>query len=134
MRENKNSFQKFKVFDNDPMNKLCDQVISLVEELTNETPAVCGSVAKLFGEQLQEDYTPKDVDFVVSRWAFRQLLWKIPTEITGVKMIEQNPNRIILFTDYRYCIEIWVHNAVSEKRELKKYQNEILYTDYGKEN
>ena len=53
MRENKNSFQKFKVFDNDPMNKLCDQVISLVEELTNETPAVCGSVSKLFGEQLQ---------------------------------------------------------------------------------
>ena len=62
------------------------------------------------------------------------MLWKIPTEITGVKMIEQNPNRIILFTDYQYCIEIWVHNVVSEKRELKKYQNEILYTDYGKEN
>ena len=113
------------------MNKLCDQVISLVEELTNETPAVCGSVAKVFGEQLQEDYTPKDVDFVVSRWAFRQLLWKIPTEIIGVKMIEQNPNRIILFTDYRYCIEIW---NLSEPQHLTYYQNEILYKDYGKEN
>ena len=78
MQENRNAFQRFRVFDSDPMNELCDQVISMVQELTNETPAVCGSVAKIFGGQLEEDYTPKEVDFVVSRWAFRQLQWRMP--------------------------------------------------------
>ena len=134
MQENRNAFQRFRVFDSDPMNELCDQIISLVQELTNETPAVCGSVAKIFGGQLEEDYTPKDVDFVVSRWAFRQLQWRMPVKIPNIRMVEKSPNRIILFSDYRYCIEIWVHNSVSDKRKLKRYQNEILYTDYGKEN
>lgn len=92
----RNYFQELQIFENEKINALCDEFCLYCQEQSGEIPILTGSVAKMLHGEL-ENYTPKDVDFVVSYSTFRNLSVRLD-KMEGV-MIEKRPHRIILYTD-----------------------------------
>lgn len=131
MSENK-FFKDLKIFESEEINNLCDHIFNLVASITGSQPILCGSVAKMLSGVLDEEsYKAKDIDFYLPNSDFRKLKQNLPSEVTGVKMIEVRPERIIFHG--LLCIEIWC-NLEKEENEtfgilLKK--NKIPYKNYG---
>lgn len=125
-------FQELQVFDNKMINELCDELCEFVKDTAQGELIVCGSVAKIFSGMYPEDYTPKDIDFLVTPWVFRLLNerlrnFKNPNVIT----IEYRPYRYILYT-YYVAIEIW-KGPVKYPHTIEKFKNKITYTKYLKD-
>lgn len=125
----RNYFQELKVFENEKINALCDQLCLYCQEQSGEIPILTGSVAKMMSEQLPQDYQPKDLDFVVSYPTFRNLIVRL-NKMEGVVMIEKRPRRIILYAEEGICIEIWQNKSVDKNKEIKKYKDKIAYYEH----
>lgn len=118
-------FQEFKVFENEKINVLCDRLCLYCQMESGEIPMLTGSVAKMLHGGL-ENYSPKDVDFVVSYSTFRNLSVRL-NKMEGVVMIEKRPMRIILYADEGICLEIWLRSKLNDKMQVKYYQDKIPY-------
>mgnify|MGYP000056182158 CR=1 FL=1 len=124
MREN--NFQEVEVFEDAFMNEFCDTLTAKVKEITGEELFICGSLARMFSGELSEDYTPKDVDFVVSKGAFI-LLSRNPLVLQGVVMVEKRPDRIVFFLENKHCVELWIFLKEDEGKSKQYFKNKILY-------
>lgn len=122
-------FQELQVFDNKMINELCDDLANEVRKLTSNEIMVCGSVSKIFAGEFSEQYTPKDIDFVVSKWDFRILSHQL-SKFRNVLMVEKLPHKIILYTKAFICIEIFYLTDHNKNMTKKYYQNLIPYL-YG---
>ena len=128
-----NNFQELEVLALTEINQLCDELAELVDRLSGEEIVLCGSLAKLFAKNIPEDYLIKDVDFVVSRDVFK-ILQRQSCELHAVVSVEKTPERIILHTPHRICVEIWNTQPKNETETKKYYQNKIPYfIENGKE-
>lgn len=125
MQEQVRNFQELKIFENEKINKICDELCRLTKTITGKELIICGSMAKVFAGQLPQNYHPKDVDFTVSQWDFRKIKNHLPNTIEGVIMIEKQPQRIILFAGI--CIEIWASQPENEMKKKCYYQTKIPY-------
>lgn len=121
-----NHFQELKIFEDENMNIICDDLFHKVKEITKEELIICGSISKVFSGEYLESYMPKDIDFVISKWAFRLLANQL-VGLPKVVMIEKLPHKIILYTDVFVCIEIWFLGKKNEKMTKKYYKNKIPY-------
>lgn len=123
-------FQELNIFENQEINSLCDRVFMLIRQVIGSPPILCGSVAKMFANTLDQNYRPKDIDFYVSKRDFQKLLLHLPKEIEGVRMIEKRPERILLHS--LICIEIWKDiQEDNHKRGFLLKNNQIPYKNYG---
>lgn len=129
MKENKYPFQYLNIFEDNRINALCDAVSQKVKDITGAEPVVCGSLSKIFAGTLPQDYRPKDIDFVVSQWNFRKLRQELHN-IKHIIMIEKLPHKMILYTEYFICMEIWFQTALSNTMKQYYYKHLIPYL-YG---
>lgn len=125
-----NNFQDLQIFEDPDVNQICDDLYNLICNTTKEEILVVGSIAKLFEEQLEPDYIPKDIDFVVSKGVFRRMRGFRKEDFTSVKMIERRPERIIFYTD-KLAVEVWEYADENIDREKKYYKEKIPYLKYA---
>lgn len=121
-----NQFEELKIFENDKINSICDDICSFVRYRLGENLVVCGSLAKVFNKDLPNNYQLKDVDFIIDSLSFQRLTHFL-NQIDGVLMIEKQPFRIILYTSERICVEIWRERKEDKNRTEKKFKNKIPY-------
>lgn len=127
MQENPiNYFQELKVFEDNNVNILCDELSSLVKNFYGEELLVCGSLSKIFLGSLPDTYTPKDIDFIVNPIAFQRLYNRLE-KLNSVTMVEKQPHRIILYTKHFICIEIWKERESDKQRKKIYYKNLIPF-------
>lgn len=125
----KKYFQELKIFEDDRINQLCDILSDQVLNITGNELMICGSVSKVFAGEFLESYFPKDIDFIVHKWAFHLLIKRLEN-LPNVVMIEKTPDKIILYTQYSICIEIWYITNYNAKMTKQFYKNTIPYL-YG---
>lgn len=125
-----NNFQALKIFEDESTNKICDDLSAFIFDKTGEELLIVGSVAKLFSEQLDSNYSPKDIDMVVSKAVFRRLWGLDKNTFENIKMIEKRPERIILYTN-KLALEIWEFATENINREKKYYKEKIPYLEYA---
>ena len=134
MQENKNIkinyFQRLKIFENENINKTCDELSQWVKEETGCELMIIGSVAKICAGEFSEDDQPKDIDFAVVRGAFSHLE-RYLTQMKNVEMIEHRPRRMILYSQEKICIEIWRIPSLDIEKEQKKYYKNLIPYLYG---
>ena len=123
-----NNFQDLQVFEDPYMNKICDLFTNEVYGITHRYPLIVGSVAKMLAGNLEETYTPKDVDFTIDSIAFRQLInrHQIDPLFPFAKMIEIRPERILVWTNEK-VIELWNWQKKNDNEILTLYKDKIIY-------
>lgn len=125
-------FQELKVFEMQYINQLCDELCQFVKDTTRGELMVCGSVAKIFSGMYSEDYTPKDIDFLVTPWVFRLLNERLRKfQNPNIITIEYRPCRYIVYTS-DVAIEIW-KGPFRYPLTIEKFKNKITYTKYLKD-
>lgn len=124
--QGKHDFRDLKIFEEERLNEVCDELVHYVKNTLHEDLYICGSVAKLFSGTLPLDYQPKDIDFEISHWGFRLLKNRL-TEQPHVLMIEKRPHRLVFFVEGGRYVEVFEENPFFSNYTRALYQNKILY-------
>lgn len=124
-------FQQQNLFENQEINRICDQIFDKIISVYHKTTdmVICGSVAKMLSGLFAENYTPKDLDFVVyDYWVWRHLRENLPKWFAEFHIEIRQKQRVILFTKI-IAIEFWLD--LNQPLNTKQITENIKYIDYG---
>ncbi|MBQ0152534.1 MAG: hypothetical protein KBS61_06540 [Chryseobacterium sp.] len=121
-----NNFHNLEIFEESVLNKYCDILVQKVFEITDENIYLVGSVAKILNGDFTEEYKIKDIDFIISMVGFQKLIRNKNTLFPMAKMIEQRPERLIIYLP-NFAIEIWNYLERNTDKTKKLYKNKIHY-------
>lgn len=124
-------FSKENIFEDERVNQVCDKVFAEVQKYYDACRNIilCGSCAKILSGVFSEEYTPKDVDFVVKNY----FVWRYIRENIQqwfdqeVEIIEKE--RVMIHFPF-ITVEFWLNTI--EKEPLKKISSNLFFVDYGK--
>ncbi|MFY7814917.1 MAG: hypothetical protein ACOVRK_06955 [Chryseobacterium taeanense] len=121
-----NNFQELHIFEAPILNECCDLLCERVKKITGEDIYLVGSVSKILHGDLTEEYTIKDIDFIVSMAGFQKLIRNKDSLFPEARTIEQRPERLIIYLN-NFAIEIWNYLERNTDKKKKYFKNKIPY-------